>query len=417
MILYEKVKSVFIERKDMLKFLFPCLLSLCIIVTMRTQAQQRSTTLIHPILDESILISTDKPVYFPDDTLHLAIQREDSTTTASVTPIVAIEGMKLKPTGHDTYLAVIPQAVTPGSYRILVRIVDARGQRLVYETGRVVEVEEYQAVEQLSNYVSIVPLDGSSDPQTPIALDGEQIQTLRVVFRRDSIRARMGPQFVTIRTMVQSRDGTTTQTSERRVLTFRSRGDPERDRALFIQYRTAYGAYAAISTEELEQVLLPLDSPPPWAIIKVNIEPDYTIRIGAYDRSNSVTRYFRARGPTIEFGFSFGIPKVLYDTQAKDTVEYGNTSAMLRSYYVNAQSGNRFPVSLGMGTFGVNSPIDVGIGRGGFALSAFLDLVELTKILDLGFIKKVNAGLELTQFFPIKKRARLLINVQFGISL
>jgi hypothetical protein len=401
----------------MLKCLFPYLLSLCIVGTMRTQAQQRSTTIVQPIPDESILISTDKPVYFPDDTLHLAIQREDSTTTKSITPIIAIEGMKLKPTGHDTYLAVIPQTVTPGSYRIFLRIVDSKGQRFVYETGRVVEIEEYQAIEQLRNYVSIVPLDGSSDPRTAVTLDGEQVRTLQVMFRRDSIRSRMGPQFVTIRTMVQLRDGTTTQTFERRVVTFRSRGNPERDRAMFIQYRTAYGAYAAISTGELEHVGLPLDSLPAWAIIKVNIEPDYTIRIGAYDRSNSVTRYFRVRGPTIEIGFSLGIPKVLYDSQAKDTIEYGNTSAMLRFYYVNAESGNRFPVSFGMGTFGVNSPIDVGIGRGGFALSTFLDLIELTGIHDLGFIKKVNAGLELTFFLPIQRKARFLINAQVGFSL
>ena len=417
MMLYEKVNSVFIERNDMLKFLFPYLLSLCIIGAMRTQAQQRSTTLIQPMLDESIIISTDKPVYYPGDTLHLAIQRNDSTTMTSVTPIVAIEGMKLEPVGDNTYLAVIPEAVTPGSYRILLRILDAKGQRFVYETGRAVEVEEYQAVEQLSNYVSILPLDGSSDPQTAVTLDGEQIRTLRVVFRRDSIRSRMGPQFVTIRTMVELRDGTTTETLERRVVTFRSRGNPERDRAMFIQYRTAYGTFAAISTEELEQVRLPLGSLPAWATIRVNIEPDYTIRIGAYDRSNSVTRYFRVRGPTIEISFSLGIPKVLYDTQAKDSIDYGNTSAMLRFYHVNAESGNRFPVSFGMGTFGVNSPIDVGIGRGGFALSTFLDLVELTRIRDLGFIKKFNTGLELALFFPIERKARLLINAQVGFSL
>ena len=185
---------------------------------------------------------------------------------------------------------------------------------------------------------------------------------------------------------------------------------------MFIQYRTAYGAYAAISTEELDQVRLPLDSLPAWAIIKVDIDPDYTIRIGGHDGSNSVTRYFRVRGPTIEIGFSLGIPKVLYDTQSRDTIEYGNTSAMLRFYYVNAESGNRFPVSFGMGTFGVSSPIDVGVGRGGFAVSTFLDLVELTRIGDLGFFKRVNAGLELTQFFPIERKARLLINAQVGFS-
>ena len=401
----------------MLKLLFPTLLSFFIFGSVLLQAQHRSTTLVQSILDESILISTDKPVYFPNDTLYLSIQREDSSTRSSVTPLVSLEGLKLTSMGHDTYIGVIPQTVTPGSYHILLRIIDSKGQRFVYETGRVVQVEEYQAVEQLRRYVSIFPLDGSSDPNTAITLESEQIRLLRVEFRRDSIQSQMGPQFFTIRTTVQLRDGTVTQTFERRVLTFRSRGDPEKDRALFIQYRTAYGPYAAISTDELEEVRLPLDSLPAWALIKVNIEPDYTIKIGAFDRYNTVTRYFRVRGPTIEVGFSLGIPKVLYDTQASDSIDYGNSSAMLRFYYVNSESGNRFPVSLGTGTFGVNSPIDVGVARGGFALSTLLDLVALTTIREIGFIKKFNAGLELTQFFPIDRKARLLINAQVGFSL
>jgi hypothetical protein len=405
-----------VEGIPMLKLLFPLLLSLCVAGATCAQAQERVATLIQPILDETIHISTDKPAYFPGDTLHLVIQRVDSTTIASVTPGVAIEGLKLAPVGPDTYSAIIPQTVTPGSYHILLRIVDVKGQRSAYETSRVVEVEEHEAVEQLSDYVRIAPLAGGSDPRAPVTLSGEQIRMLRVVFQRDSIRSQMGPQFVAIRTNVQARDGTTLQSFERRVVTFRSYGDPERDRALFIQYRAAYGAYAGISTEELEQVRLPLDSLPAWATIKVNIEPDYTIKIGARDRTNAVTRYFQVRGPKMEIGFSLGIPKVLYDTQARDTIDYGNTSAMVRFYYVNAESGNRFPVSFGMGTFGVSSPIDVGVGRGGFALSTFLDLVELTRIRDLGFIKKVNAGVELTLFFPVERKARLLINAQVGFS-
>jgi hypothetical protein len=401
----------------MLKFPFPNLLVLCVITTMCMQAQQRVPVRLRPILDEHILISTDKPVYFPDDTLRLTMQQEGTKAPSSVIPIIDIEGVTLKPAGHDTYFAVIPQMVTPGLYRILLRLTDAKGQGFLYETGRVVAVEEYQAVEQLNAYVSIGPFDGSSDPESATTLDGEQIRTLQVTFHRELIRSRMGPQFIIIKTWMQSRDGTTSPTAERRVVTFKSHGNPEQDRAVFIQYRTAYGAYAAISTEEFEQVRLPLDSLPAWAIIKVHIEPDYTIRIGAYDRSNSVTRYFRVRGPTLEIGLSLGIPKVLYDTQARDTVTYGNTSAMVRFYYVNGESGNRFPVSFGVGTFGVSSPIDVGVGRGGFALSPFLDLVELTKIRGLGFIKKLIAGLELTLFFPIERRARFLVNAQVGFSL
>lgn len=111
----------------MLIFLFPYLLSPRIFGTARAQAQQRSTTLFQPILDVSILISTDEPEYFPDDTLHLAIQREGSKTTARATPIVAIEDMKLKPTGHDTYRAVISKTVTPGSCLILLKIVNVEG--------------------------------------------------------------------------------------------------------------------------------------------------------------------------------------------------------------------------------------------------------------------------------------------------
>ena len=160
-----------------------------------------------------------------------------------------------------------------------------------------------------------------------------------------------------------------------------------------------------------------LDSLPDWAIIKVNIEPDYTIKIGGYDRTNTYTRYFRVKGPRIEIGFSLGIPKVLFDTQAKDTIAYGNTSAMVRFYYVDGVSGNRFPVNLGIGTFGVNTPLDVRVGSGGLAISAFLDLVEMTRVLEIGLIKKITAGLEVAPFFPLKKKARFLIDAQVGIAL
>ena len=402
----------------MLKSVFPVLMLLCIVSTRSAQAQLRSTTLIRSSLeDEIIIISVEKPVYFPGDTVRLAIQRDDSAATATVTPILTIEETTLKPAGRNTYIAVIPQTVIPGSYCVYLRVLDAQGRRFIYETDCVVEVEEYQAIEQIGNYVCIGPEAGSKDPLTAVTLDRKQIRNLQVIFQRDSIREHMGPQFVTIRTTVQLRNGITAQTFERRVITFRSHGDPNRDRAMFIKYRTAYGAYAAIRPEEVEQVRVQVDSLPDWAIIKVNIEPDYTIKIGAYERSNSFTRYFRVEGPTIETGFTLGIPKVLYDTQAKDTVDYGKTSAMLRFYYVDRVSGRRFPVNFGIGTFGVNSPIDVGIGRGGFATSIFLDIVELMRRLDIDFSMKVNVGLELTPFFPIEKKWRLLFNAHVGLSL
>ncbi|MEX2191325.1 MAG: hypothetical protein WEB33_11550 [Bacteroidota bacterium] len=397
---------------------FLILLILCILMTLNTAAQQRNTALIRSVLeDQGISITLDRPYYFPGDTVRLAIQLEDSTATASVTPSIAITGVKLMPAGPDAYTAILPNNVLPGSYRILLNTKRTNGRKAVLETDRVIEIEESQVVERLDKYVGIAPSDGGGDLRTAETLDHGQIRGLQVVFLRDSIGPQLGPQFVTITTSVHLRDLTIIQSLERRVVTFRSHKDRELDRSVFIQYRTAYGPYAAISAEELERVLLPFDSLPAWSIIKVRVEPDYTIRIGAYDRSNSITRYFRVRGPAIEIGFSLGIPKVLYDTQAEDTVLYGNTSAMVRFYNVNLESGNRFPVSLGIGTFGVNSPIDVGVGRGGFAVSVFLDLVELMRSFGIEFVKSINAGMELSPFFSIGKRARLLVNAQVSLAL
>jgi hypothetical protein len=277
-------------------------------------------------------------------------------------------------------------------------------------------VEEHQDVEQLSRYVSIIPDAGTDNIRTATTLTRAQVRNLMVRFQRDSIRDGMGPQFVRITTTILLRDGAAAPSYERRVVTYRSRGDPYKDRAMFTQYRAAYGAFANIRPEELEKVLVPVDSLPDWAILGIHIEPDYTIKIGAVDRSNSMTQYFRVRGSTIEIGLSLAIPKVLFDTRARDTTQYGNTSGMVRFYYVDSGTGNRFPVSLVIGMFGVNSPIDVGTGRGGFALSMFLDVAELVRIVNVGFIKKVNIGLEVDPFFPIGRNARLLFVAQAGVS-
>lgn len=402
----------------MLKFKLLFLIIFCILFSWSVQAQQRYPTLIQSSNeDEIIMLSVDKSVYYPGDTVRLTVKRNDRTATVVITPVLVIEGATLKSIGHNIYSAVIPQACAPGRYQVRLKALDDEKRRFIYDTDCIVDVEEHQVIEQISHYVHIEPEAGSDDIQSAVTLDRSQIQNLRVIFQRDSIRLGMGPQFVTIRTSVQLRDGTTTQTFERRVLTFRSDNDPNRDRAMLIQYRTAYGSYAAIRSEEFTQVRIHLDSLPDWAIIKINIEPDYTIKIGGYDRSNTYSRYFRVRGPKIEMGFSLAIPKVLFDTQAKDSLNYGNSSAMIRFYLVNGVSGNRFPVNFGIGTFGVNSPIDVNVGRGGFALSLFLDVAEMTRILGIDLIKKITAGLELAPFFPINKSARFLIDFQVALIL
>lgn len=402
----------------MLKFKITFVLIFWILATCLIQAQQKYSTLIRSSLeDEIIILFVDKPVYFPGDSVQLTIQRKDSLAPIVVTPILIIEGTTLISSGLNNYSIIIPETCKPGIYRIHLGVLDVQGRRFVYETECFVNIEEHQVIEQISKYVHIEPAAGSDDPLTAVTLSRSQIRDIRVIFDRDSISLGMGPQFVTIRTTVQSRDGTMSQLFERRVLTFRSDNDPNRDRAMLIQYRTAYGSYAAIRAEEFSEVQIHLDSLPDWAIIKISIEPDYSIKIGGYDRFNTFTRYFRVKGPQIEIGFSLGIPKVLFDTQAEDTLEYGNTSAMVRFYYVNEISGNRFPVNLGVGTFGVSSPLDVNVGRGGFAFSVFLDLVEMTRLVGIDLNNKITAGLEVAPFFPVKMKARILINAQIGISL
>lgn len=389
-----------------------------ILLSWSAQAQQRYPTLIRSSLENEILIlSIDKPVYFPGDSVIFKVQRNDSSATSSAIPILIMEETSIKSIGRNKYSATIPQACAPGQYRVRLRVKDAQGRRYVYATDCIVNVEEHQVIEQISKYVHIEPDSGGKDQKSAVTLDRSQLRNLLVIFQRDSIGVGMGPQFVTIRTTVLLRDGITAQTFERRVLTFRSDNDPDRDYAMLVQYRRAYGPYAAIQSEEFAQVQISVDSLPDWATIKINIEPDYTIKIGGFDRSNSFTRYFHVRGPRIEMGLSLGIPKVLFDSQAKDTIQYGNYSAMIRFYYVNEISGHRFPVNFGIGTYGVNSPIDVNAGRGGFALSIFFNVAEMTRMVGIDLAKTISAGLELAPFFPIAKRSRFLIAAQVGISL
>jgi hypothetical protein len=394
-----------------------CIL-LCVFGILCAHAQQKTSVLIQSTdEDERIDISVDKSVYFPGDTVLLIIQRNDNTATAGIiTPILLIEGTTFKAIGRLRYVTVIPKTITPGLFPIGLRITDSEGRRFRYVTDCVVTVEEHQDVEQISRYVSIIPDAGSNDIRSAVTLNRGQLRNLMVQFHRDSIRLDMGPQFVRITTTVLLRDGIAASSYERRVVTFRSHGDPHKDRAMFIQYRAAYGTFANIRPEELEKVIVPVDSLPDWAILGIHIEPDYTIKIGAVDRANRMTQYFRVRGPTIELGFSLAIPKVLYDTRGNDSTQYGNYSAMIRCYYIDPGSGNRFPVSLGIGMFGVNSPVDVGSGRGGFALSMFLDLAEMVRIVNIGFTKKINIGLELAPFLPVEKKGRLLLVAQVGFS-
>jgi hypothetical protein len=150
--------------------------------------------------------------------------------------------------------------------------------------------------------------------------------------------------------------------------------------------------------------------------VKIEVIPDEEYTRYAHRLNTKQAWHYRTKGSRIDNAFFLGIPKVLYDTKKKDPVNYGNASIMLRLYLLHAETGERYPVSLGIGTFGVNTPIDVSRTGGGFAVSLLLDVVELIRRLDVGLSRRFNAGLELTQFFPIQRQARLLLNVRVGYS-
>lgn len=405
---------------NMIKSLFLILILICFLPVNRIQAQFQTDILIQTTHeDENIGLSIDKPVYLRGDTVHLRIHREKDNSTIILTPVLNIKEASFEAADDNTYLAVIPQNVIPGSYHIYLNVLDIEGRRFTYVTDCIIEIEENQTVENIKNYVLIEPKDGSEEPRTATTLNQKQVQNLKIVFMRDKIPEQMGPQFVIIKTTIISREGITIQTNERRVMTFRTQGDPFSDRIAFNQYRTAYGTYAATRYDETDEVQLHLDSLPDWAIIKVSIAPDYIIKIGTYSQSNSITRYFQVKGPTIEIGFFLGFPKVLYDTQASDTIEYGNTSAMIRFYYVNSVTGHRLPVNLGIGTFGLNSPFNLAKGTGGFAISLFLDIANVLEELSIYIptkVKNVSLGVDLSPFFPIKKKWRVLVNAYIGYT-
>jgi hypothetical protein len=158
---------------------------LCFLGMFYVQAQLRTSVLIQSTLeDERVEISVDKSVYFPGDTVRMAILRNDTVAAGTITPILPIEGTALKSIGRRKYMTVIPQNVIPGSYPVSLRVTDPEGRRYRYETDCVVTVEEYQDVEQLSRYVGIIPEAGSNDVRTAVTLTREQVRNLEVQFQR-----------------------------------------------------------------------------------------------------------------------------------------------------------------------------------------------------------------------------------------
>lgn len=177
------------------KFLL-CVL-LCVFGILSVRAQVKSSIHITSAdKTETISIILDRPVYFAGDTVLLVIQRDDSVKTAIIIPILPFGGAMLKLNGQSSYVAVVPQSIIPGSYPVRLRVIDTEGRQFQYETHCVVAVEEQRAIEQLTEYVSALPVTDSDSIQTPVTVDREQLKKLEVHFQRENIRVHMGPSFL-----------------------------------------------------------------------------------------------------------------------------------------------------------------------------------------------------------------------------
>ena len=268
----------------------------------------------------------------------------------------------------------------------------------------------------LPHYVTISPLSGGDNPGSAPALPLESLRHLAVHFERDSLPKDSGPQFIKIVTTISNREGDLHDRVTQYAFTFPRESTPDSDLSTLKKYAAGITPYGFVVRSKIDSVAVRVDSVPAWGVVKIEIVPDEEYAKFAHRLGTKREWYYRAAGSRYEVAVFVGIPKVLYDSRSQDSINYGNASAMLRLYLLSSQTGERYPVNIGIGTFGVNTPIDVSRGGGGFALSVFFDLVQLINPLSAYLSQHVNAGVEATPFFPIGHQARLLINARIGYS-
>ena len=365
---------------------------------------------------EDVSIDLGTPSLFPGDTVRLNLIAEEEFKNNYFEPSFTVDGLDFQTNNNTEYTASIPEWFRPGKYPIVIRPIIPAGRTTGYETNVNVIVKEFRRVEDLSRYVRMIPDSGSPDPAKPQSISRESARMLAVALDRYNISPRMGLQFIRIRTTIHSREEELLASRETRAITFRAEGDKEQDAKIYQDYLETYFPYAVVNVQELETVTLQFDTLPDWSSIKIQIEPDYDIKKVPYDHHNLITRYYLVKGSQFESSLSLGIPKVLYDTNTDDPVDYGSVSAMVRFSYLDEESGNRLPVNFGIGTFGVDSPIDVSKAGGGFAVSFLLDVIQAFRLYGADLPRKITAGLEITPFFPLQHKSRVLVNVKLGYS-
>ncbi|MBI2427233.1 MAG: hypothetical protein HYV29_00270 [Ignavibacteriales bacterium] len=268
----------------------------------------------------------------------------------------------------------------------------------------------------LEEYVSISHAGGRTVSDAA-PYSSQALHTIKIGFDRSKILPMHGPQFIKVTTSVYKRDGSLYNRTTQYAFTFPLQPSPKDDILLMRTISERIMTYNFTNRRKIDTIDVHLDSLPGWSVVEVNVTPDEEFT--KYER-RSLTRqtwFFRTTGNRFESSFFLGIPKVLYDSEKNDTITYGNASAMVRFSYLDGETGEPYPFNVGIGTFGVSTPIDVSSKGGGFAISVMFDVVRaFDRMYKWNITNKVNAGIEITPFFPINHRARILVNARIGIS-
>lgn len=265
-------------------------------------------------------------------------------------------------------------------------------------------------------FIEMVPYQEGEEGGSLSARSVEELRRLAVRFQREAIAPEDGPQFITIEVISRTRAGDEVDRFVQHAFTIAPGESPEADRDMIERVQREYRIPGTVNSDRINMVALQVDSLSPWGEVTIQVTPDEAFtRYADVGRMKQSWKY-RVSGPRIESNFYIGIPKVVYDSNARDTVEYGSTSAIVRLSLLSPDTGEPFPVNFGIGVFGVNSPIDVSNKGGGFVLSLFLDAVQLMRTQGMSLSRKVNAGFEVAPFFSIRHQPRVLVNVRFGYT-
>lgn len=268
----------------------------------------------------------------------------------------------------------------------------------------------------LESYVECIPFSGGTE-ESPASVTLEEALQLKAAFRRDRLPADCGVQFLSLTISIFNKQHILIDKIVKHAFTFPRSSAGESDEKLLSNLAQRIVPFGYVSESKINHVTLLNDTVPGWSLLKIEITPDEEYTKFAEGQRYALQWWFRVQGSQFEQEFFLGIPKVLVDSRPRDTIRYGNASAMIRFYYLNSESGMRFPVNIGIGTFGVNTPIDVSKDGGGFAISLLFDVIQAARLMyQFDVSSKINAGIEITPFFPLERKSRILLNARIGYS-